>query len=96
MTCRGTKFKGGLDEIQKKMNKSKSSVRAKVWHVHPFVARPVRAQRVGPHQGVSGSPRNASVQPNKWKRDGAIFAFQHRGIDYFPRYALYPVESYRP
>ena len=42
------------------------------------------------------SPKNPSAQPNKWKRDGAIFAFQHKGIDYFPRYALDPVESYRP
>jgi len=42
------------------------------------------------------SPKNPSAQPNKWKRDGAIFAFQHKGIDYFPLYALDPVESYRP
>jgi len=42
------------------------------------------------------SPKNPSAQPNKWKRDRAIFAFQHKGIDYFPRYALDPVESYRP
>ena len=42
------------------------------------------------------SPKNPSTQPNKWKRDGAIFAFQHKGIDYFPRYALDPMESYRP
>jgi hypothetical protein len=42
------------------------------------------------------SPKNPSAQPNKWKRDGAIFAFQHKGIDYFPRYALDPMESYRP
>ena len=42
------------------------------------------------------SSKNPSAQPNKWKRDGAIFAFQHKGIDYFPRYALDPVESYRP
>ena len=42
------------------------------------------------------SPKNPSAQPNKWKKDGAIFAFQHKGIDYFPRYALNPMESYRP
>jgi hypothetical protein len=42
------------------------------------------------------STKNPSAQPNKWKRDGAIFAFQHKGIDYFPRYALNAVESYRP
>ena len=42
------------------------------------------------------SSKNPSAQPNKWKRDGANFAFQHKGINYFPRYALDPVESYRP
>lgn len=47
--------------------------------------------------GIAGySPKNPSAQPNKWKRDGAIFAFQYKGIDYFPRYALDPLESYRP
>jgi IS5 family transposase len=34
MTCRRTKFKDYVDELQKKKNKSKSSVRAKV--EHPF------------------------------------------------------------
>jgi|NGEPerStandDraft_6_1074524.scaffolds.fasta_scaffold87758_1 hypothetical protein len=42
------------------------------------------------------SSKNPSAQPNKWKRAGNIFAFQHKGIDYFPLYALDPVESYRP
>ena len=42
------------------------------------------------------SSKNPSAQPNKWKKDGAIFAFQHRGIDYFPLYALNPEENYRP
>ena len=45
---------------------------------------------------VGYSSKNPSAQPNKWKRDGAIFAFKHKGIDYFPRYALDPVESIRP
>ena len=34
MTCRRTKFKNRVDELQKKKNRSKSSVRAKV--EHPF------------------------------------------------------------
>jgi IS5 family transposase len=34
MTCRRTKFKDYVDELQKKKNKSKASVRAKV--EHPF------------------------------------------------------------
>jgi IS5 family transposase len=33
MTCRRTKFKGGVDELQRKKNRSKSKVRAKVEHV---------------------------------------------------------------
>ncbi len=42
------------------------------------------------------SERNPSAQPNKWKKDGAIFAIQHKGVDYFPMYALDPDENYRP
>lgn len=42
------------------------------------------------------SERNPSAQPNKWKKDGAIFAIQHKGVDYFPLYALDPDENYRP
>ena len=34
------------------------------------------------------SANNPSAQPNKWKRDGAIFAIHHKGTDYFPIYAL--------
>ena len=34
MTCRRTKFKDYVDELQKKKNRSKSSIRAKV--EHPF------------------------------------------------------------
>ena len=41
------------------------------------------------------SPKYPSAQPNKWKCDGAIFAFRHKGIDYFLRYSLDPAESYR-
>lgn len=42
------------------------------------------------------SDKNPSAQPNKWKKDGAIFAIQHKGVDYFPLYALDPDENYRP
>ena len=42
------------------------------------------------------SEKNPSAQPNKWKKDGTIFAIQHKGVDYFPLYALDPVENYRP
>lgn len=30
--------------------------------------------------------RNPSSQPNKWKREGRIFAIRHNGSDYFPIY----------
>ena len=42
------------------------------------------------------SATNPSAQPNKWKKDGAIFAINHKGIDYFPGYALDPGKLYRP
>lgn len=42
------------------------------------------------------SPSNPSTQPNKWKREGAIFAIRHNGIDYFPSYGLDPQAGYRP
>lgn len=42
------------------------------------------------------SASNPSAQPNKWKRDGLIFAIRHRGVDYFPGYGLDPKTSYRP
>jgi hypothetical protein len=42
------------------------------------------------------SPNNPSAQPNRWKRDGAIFAIHYKGTDYFPMYALNPDENYRP
>ena len=40
--------------------------------------------------------KNPSAQPNNWKKDGAIFAIQHKGNDYFPIYALDAEENYRP
>lgn len=42
------------------------------------------------------SASNPSAQPNKWKKDGQIFAVRHRGVDYFPGYALDPSTDYRP
>ncbi|MDE8654265.1 hypothetical protein [Novosphingobium album (ex Liu et al. 2023)] len=44
--------------------------------------------------GFSG--RNASAQPNKWKREGKIFAFRQQGVDYYPGYALDADAGYRP
>lgn len=42
------------------------------------------------------SAANPSSQPNKWKRDGRIFAIRHGGIDYFPLYGLDETSSHRP
>jgi len=42
------------------------------------------------------SKRTSSVQVLKWKRDGALFAIRHNGIDYFPSYALDPANEYHP
>lgn len=42
------------------------------------------------------SQNNPSAQPNKWKREGSIFAIEHNGADYFPLYALNPETGYRP
>lgn len=42
------------------------------------------------------SPRNPSAQPNKWKKQGQIFAIHHNGVDYFPGYGLDPDSSFRP
>ena len=39
MTCKRTKFKAGVHELQKKKNKSKASVRAKVEHIFRIVKR---------------------------------------------------------
>lgn len=40
--------------------------------------------------------QNASAQPNKWKREGRIFALPHDGADLYPGYALDPEAQYRP
>ena len=42
------------------------------------------------------SASNPSAQPNKWKKEGLIFAIRHLNVDYFPSYALDPATGYRP
>jgi hypothetical protein len=34
------------------------------------------------------SASNASAQPNRWKREGRIFAISHNNVDYYPIYGL--------
>lgn len=52
------------------------------------------AAEVAEVAGFSGT--NPSAQPNRWKKEGQIFAVRHRGVDYFPGYALDPASGYRP
>jgi hypothetical protein len=42
------------------------------------------------------STNNPSQQPIKWKQDRLIFALLHKGMNYFPLYALNPDDNYRP
>lgn len=42
------------------------------------------------------STRNPSAQPNKWKKQGLIFAIHHNGVDYFPGYGLNREADFRP
>lgn len=42
------------------------------------------------------SMRNPSAQPNKWKKQGQIFAIHHSGVDYFPGYGLDRNAGFRP
>lgn len=42
------------------------------------------------------STSNLSAQPNRWKKEGQIFAIRHRGLDYFPAYGLDAEAGYRP
>ena len=42
------------------------------------------------------STRNPSAQPNKWKKQGLIFAISHGGADYFPGYGLDRDAGFRP
>lgn len=39
---------------------------------------------------------NHSLQPNKWKEAGKIFALRHEGVDYFPIYGLDPEQGFQP
>ena len=52
------------------------------------------AAEIAKAAGFSAS--NPSAQPNKWKKNGLVFAIRHRGVDYFPNYALDPAAGYRP
>lgn len=52
------------------------------------------AAEIAEMAGFSAS--NPSAQPNKWKRDGQIFAVRHHGVDYFPGYAFDAATDYRP
>lgn len=40
--------------------------------------------------------QNPSTQPNKWKREGRVFAVNRNGTDYYPSYALDAERGYRP
>ena len=42
------------------------------------------------------STRNPSAQPNKWKKQGQIFAIHHGGVDYFPDFGLDREAGFRP
>ncbi|MDB5981120.1 MAG: hypothetical protein JWQ69_2135 [Pseudomonas sp.] len=39
---------------------------------------------------------NPSAQTSKWKSKKLIFSINHKGVDYFPSYALDPATDYRP
>lgn len=39
---------------------------------------------------------STSTQPNKWKKQGKIFAVHHNGVDYYPGYGIDPDNSFRP
>jgi hypothetical protein len=54
----------------------------------------VTAAQIAQLAGLSA--RNPSAQPNKWKKQGQIFAIHHGGADYFPGYGLDPGSGYRP
>ncbi len=52
------------------------------------------AAQIAELAGFSAS--NLSAQPNKWKKDGQVFALRHQNIDYFPAYGLDAKSGYRP
>lgn len=39
---------------------------------------------------------NPSAQPNRWKKQAAIFAIKFNGTDYYPTFALDKDADYRP
>jgi hypothetical protein len=45
---------------------------------------------------MTGSSVGTPAEPNKWMKDGQIFAVRHCGVDYFPGYALDSSAGYRP
>jgi hypothetical protein len=51
------------------------------------------AAQIAEQAGFSAS--NPSAQPNRWKKDGLIFAIHHQNTDYFPAYGLDPA-TFRP
>ncbi|WP_431819424.1 hypothetical protein [Burkholderia sp. F1] len=52
------------------------------------------ASEVAQLAGLSAT--NPSAQPNKWKKQGQIFAIHHNGVDYFPDYGLDREANFRP
>lgn len=42
------------------------------------------------------SMADPSAQPSRWKDEGRIFAVRHKGVDYFPGYALDARAGYHP
>jgi hypothetical protein len=42
------------------------------------------------------SDKIANAEPTNWKRSGTIFAIEHKGVEYFPLYALDRDKNYRP
>lgn len=54
----------------------------------------ISAVRLSEIAGFKG--QNASAQPNKWKREGKVFALRHDGNDLYPAYALDRDMQYRP
>ncbi|WP_232434501.1 hypothetical protein [Pseudomonas asplenii] len=37
-----------------------------------------------------------TAHPNKWQKQGRIFAISHIGVNYFPGYGLAPEATFRP
>jgi hypothetical protein len=67
-----------------------SAARAAVLESNDFITASSIAE------AANYSIKNPSSQPNRWKRNGQIFAITHKGADYYPRYALNPQDAYRP